>query len=94
MSRALRKAYGIGICSVEELGSAKATADTGRDPKELAAQPVNGNGWNGGPKVRDRLCQIIRQHQLDATLAKAYAVDCGTKSLCETVSDTPISEWN
>ena len=43
-----------------------------------------GNEWNSGPKVRDRLCQIIRQHQLDPTLVKAYAVDfCGTKSLRE-----------
>jgi len=36
------------------------------------------------PKVRDRLCQIIRQHQLDATLVKSYATDfCGVKSLRE-----------
>ena len=35
-----------------------------------------------GPKVRDRLCQIIRQHKLDPELVKAYAVDfCGTKTL-------------
>jgi hypothetical protein len=32
--------------------------------------------------VRDRLCQIIRQHKLDPKLVKAYAVDfCGTKAL-------------
>jgi hypothetical protein len=38
----------------------------------------------GGPKVRDRLCQLIRQHQLDANLVKSYAVDfCGTKPLRE-----------
>ena len=31
------------------------------------------------PKVRDRLCQVIRQHQLDASLVKSYAVDfCAT----------------
>jgi hypothetical protein len=84
VNRALRKAYGIGICSVEELGSSCATSGTARDAENLPAQPVNGNGWNGGPKVRDRLCQLIRQHQLDATLVKAYAVDfCGTKSLRE-----------
>ena len=35
-----------------------------------------------GHKVRDRLCQIIRQHKLDPELVKAYAVDfCGTKAL-------------
>jgi hypothetical protein len=33
---------------------------------------------------RDRLCQLIRQHQLDANLVKSYAVDyCGTKTLRE-----------
>ena len=43
----------------------------------------NGNGYNGnGHKVRDRLCQIIRQHKLDPELVKAYAVDfCGTEAL-------------
>jgi hypothetical protein len=84
VNRALRKAYGVGICSVEELGSSCTTSCATRDVKKLPAQPANGNGWNGGPKVRDRLCQLIRQHQLDAILVKAYAVDfCGTKSLRE-----------
>ena len=82
VNRALRKAYGIGICSVEELGSTSSASETARDPKKLSAQPVNGNGWNGGPKVRDRLCQIIRQHQLDAGLVKSYAIEfCGVKTL-------------
>ena len=54
------------------------------DPKKLPPQRVNGKSWNNGPKVRDQLCQIIRQHQLDPTLVKAYAVDfCGTKTLRE-----------
>src|SRR5437588_2551832 len=84
VNRALRKAYGIGICSVEELGSSGATSATPREAKKLPVYPANGNGWNGGPKVRDRLCQLIRQHRLDAILVKAYAVDfCGTKSLRE-----------
>jgi hypothetical protein len=80
VNRALRKAYGIGICSVEEMGSVPSPAET------LPAQNGNGNG-NGnrsGPKVRDRLCQLIRQHKLDPELVKAYAVDyCGTKTLRE-----------
>src|SRR5215471_5704331 len=39
---------------------------------------------HGDPKVRDRLCQLIRQHQLDANLVKSYATDfCGTKELRE-----------
>jgi len=82
VNRALRKAYGIGICSVEELGSLEKTQGPAPDPKKLPPQRVNGKSWNNGPKVRDQLCQIIRQHQLDPTLVKAYAVDfCGTKTL-------------
>jgi hypothetical protein len=82
VNRALRKAYGIGICSVEELGSFAEKPQPSWESKKLPVQPTNGN--YGGPKVRDRLCQIIRQHQLDATLVKAYATDfCGTKTLRE-----------
>ena len=81
VNRALRKAYGIGICSVEEAGSFAEPARTAHESKNLPPQPVNGNS---GPKVRDRLCQLIRQHQLDANLVKSYAVDfCGTKTLRE-----------
>ena len=76
VNRALRKAYGIGICSIEEMG-------TMPNPVEKLPPP-NANGNGNGPKVRDRLCQIIRKHQLDAELVKAYAVDyCGTKTLRE-----------
>jgi hypothetical protein len=82
VNRALRKAYGIGICSVEEIGSFAESAHSSRESKKLPPQPANGN--YGGPRVRDRLCQIIRQHQLDANLVKAYATDfCGTKTLRE-----------
>jgi hypothetical protein len=82
VNRALRKAYGIGICSVEELGSAVEPRQSPPQAKKLPVQPTNGN--YGGPKVRDRLCQIIRQHQLDANLVKAYATDfCGTRTLRE-----------
>ena len=78
VNRALRKAYGIGICSVEEIGTIP-------NPVErLSPQNANGNVNGTGPKVRDRLCQIIRQHKLDPELVKAYAVDfCGTKTLRE-----------
>src|ERR1700723_3209024 len=82
VNRALRKAYGIGICSVEEMGSVPSPAE------KLPAQNANGNGHSNGnhagSKVRDRLCQIIRQHKLDPELVKAYAVDyCRTKTLRE-----------
>ena len=83
INRALRKAYGIGICSVEEIGSSAEPVPSSRETNKRSSQPVNGNG-NGyvGPKVRDRLCQLIRQHQLDASLVKSYAADfCGAKEL-------------
>jgi hypothetical protein len=82
VNRALRKAYGIGICSVEELGSFDRLARVQDQSSKLPPKPANGN--YGGPKVRDRLCQIIRQHQLDPNLVKAYATDfCGVKTLRE-----------
>jgi hypothetical protein len=82
VNRALRKAYGIGICSVEELGSRSESAPSSREAKKLPPQPTNGN--YGGPKVRDQLCRLIRQHQLDAALVKAYATEfCGVKILRE-----------
>ena len=81
MNRALRKAYGIGICSVEEIGSFAGQSAPSSESKKLP-QPANGNGNHGGPRVRDRLCQLIRQHQLDPALVKSYATDfCGTKTL-------------
>jgi len=81
VNRALRKAYGIGICSIEEVGSFIEQQPL-RESRKLPPQPANGN--YGGPKVRDRLCQIIRQYKLDATLVKSYAADfCGVKCLRE-----------
>ena len=80
VNRALRKAYGIGICSVEEIGSVPTPIE--KLPSQSAHGNGNGNGNATSPKVRDRLCQIIRQHKLDPELVKAYAVDfCGTKTL-------------
>jgi hypothetical protein len=97
VNRALRKAYGIGICSVEEIGSF-AEPQLPQKSKKLPPQPANGN--YGGPKVRDRLCQIIRQHQLDAGLVKSYATDfCGVKSLREATREqvenfiVHLSDW-
>ena len=100
VNRALRKAYGIGICSVEEIGSFAEPPQSSRESKKLPPQPSNGNGNNGGPKVRDRLCQLIRQHQLDPNLVKAYAIDfCGVKALREATREqvenfvTHLADW-
>ena len=100
VNRALRKAYGIGICSVEEIGSFAGQSESRPEPKKLP-QPANGNrNNNGGPKVRDRLCQIIRQHQLDPNLVKAYATDfCSVKVLREATREqvetfvTHLADW-
>src|SRR5437773_10564030 len=82
VNRALRKAYGIGICSVEEIASIGGSARSQQHASKFPPQPANGNC--GGPKVRDRLCQIIRQHRLDPNLVKSYATDyCGVKTLRE-----------
>ena len=82
VNRALRKAYGIGICSVEEIGSFAEPPQSSQESKKLPPQPSNGNGNHGSPTVRDRLCQLIRQHQLDPNLVKAYATDfCSVKAL-------------
>lgn len=81
VNRALRKAYGIGLCSVEEIGASVSTAtDLGREGKSPVIQPDS----NGQPRLRDRLCQLIRQHNLDPTLVKRYAADfCATEKLRE-----------
>ncbi len=82
VNRALRKAYGIGLCSVEELGWSPRPSDP--DRSHHSAPPANGNNGhsNGQPRLRDRLCLLIRQHRLDAALVKAYAADyCGTPTL-------------
>jgi hypothetical protein len=99
VNRALRKAYGIGICSVEEIGSFAQPSQSSPDPKKLPPQPANGNG-HGNPKVRDRLCQIIRQHQLDPNLVKAYATDfCAVKALRDATREqvetfvTHLADW-
>ncbi len=84
VNRALRKAYGIGICSVEEIGAFSGPSASGEDGnhRKRPPQPVNGNGANGLHRLRDRLCQLIRQHQLDPVLVKSYAIDyCGVKTL-------------
>jgi len=88
VNRALRKAYGIGLCSVEELG-------TRYEPSNPSKNSQRSNGFhnsscpNSAPiRLRDQLCLLIRQHGLDASLVKAYAADfCGTQTLKEASRD-------
>jgi hypothetical protein len=91
VNRALRKAYGIGLCFVEELG---ALSSTSKPATNLSSS--NGNGPHSSnscdktqPRLRDQLCLLIRQFNLHANLVKAYAADfCGTEVLSEASRDS------
>jgi hypothetical protein len=88
VNRALRKAYGIGLCSVEELGWAPRSNTPAPPDQRNTSTNGNNSHHNGQPRLRDRLCLLIRQHQLDAGLVKAYAADyCGTATLREASRD-------
>jgi hypothetical protein len=88
VNRALRKAYGIGLCSVEELGSFSAPQKPVGGTSHSNSQPKANGSSNGQPRLRDQLCVLIRQHNLDPTLVKAYAADyCGTESLKDASRD-------
>lgn len=81
VSRALRKAFGIGLTSIEELGWTPKDSESAPKPTTSSANG-NGNGARPAPRLRDRLCLLIRQHRLDPALVKAFACDfCGTPSL-------------
>lgn len=100
VNRALRKAYGIGLCSVEELGSFSSSLPSSH-AKTNGSHPSGGNGSsNGNTRLRDRLCLLIRQHQLDSSLVKNYAAEyCGTASLREASREmvegfiSHLAEW-
>lgn len=82
VNRALRKAYGIGLCSVEELGWAPTSFDVSR--KDVKREVTSLPSGNGQPRLRDRLCQLLRQYRLDPLLVKRYAAEfCRTESLRE-----------
>jgi hypothetical protein len=88
VNRALRKAYGIGLCSVEELGSFSAPQKPLATTSHSNGHPGSNGSSNGQPRLRDQLCLLIRQHNLDPTLVKAYAADfCGTETLKEASRD-------
>jgi len=89
VNRALRKAYGIGLCSVEELGSLSGPPTSSLRPDRPTGFHVAGPSNNGHhPRLRDQLCLLIRQHNFDPALVKAYAADfCGTETLKEASRD-------
>jgi hypothetical protein len=82
VNRALRKAYGVGLCSLEELGWSPHPVGANQSNQNAPAVKGNNAHQNGHPRLRDRLCLLIRQHRLDAGLVKVYAADyCGTSTL-------------
>jgi hypothetical protein len=82
VNRALRKAYGIGLCSVEELGAAGASLQQNHDPVRPTSSEVAVASSNGHRKLRDRLSELIRHYGLDPQQVRTYALEfCGTPEL-------------
>ena len=82
VNRALRKAYGIGLCSIEELGAFSSPPSSASTPSPVNGSHSSNGSINGQPRLRDQLCLLIRKHNLDPNLVKAYAADfCGTEAL-------------
>jgi hypothetical protein len=82
VNRALRKAYGIGLCSVEELGAFSSPSRSSTAPRSSNGSHSSNGSGNGQPRLRDQLVLLIRQYNLDPNLVKAYAADfCGTEAL-------------
>ena len=57
-----------------------------RSPSSLAphsnGHPGSNGSSNGQPRLRDKLCLLIRKYELDPNLVKRYAADfCGTQEL-------------
>jgi hypothetical protein len=87
VNRALRKAYGIGLCSIEEIGGVSGPIDARNGLASNPQKHSRNNGdlpGNGQPLLRDRLCLLIRQHNLDAAQVKRFAAEfCHVESLRE-----------
>jgi hypothetical protein len=100
VNRALRKAYGIGLCSVEELGSLPSRSELPPQKRNQSCSPPANGSSNGHPRLRDRLCLLIRKHRLDAGLVKLYAAEfCSTPVLREASREqvesfiTHLADW-
>jgi hypothetical protein len=71
VNRTLRKAYGIGLCSAEELGAFSSEPRKSPTTAPSNGHPSSNGSGNGQPRLRDQLCLLIRQYNLDANLVKA-----------------------
>lgn len=76
VNRALRKAYGIGICSVEEIGTSPRPTEPTAQLVQFPTLSTNvGSEGGNGHLLRDQIQALIRRHRLDASLVKLYAAD-------------------
>lgn len=83
VNRALRKAYGVGLCSIEEIGSASGLDFAPVPPAKNSVRPkvVSING-HGKLLLRDQLNELVHQYELDPEQVKRYAADfCGAQQL-------------
>ena len=88
VNRALRKAYGIGLCSVEELGSTAFFRSRLATRKKRSVTSERKRLCQRQPRLRDKLCLLIRKYELDPNLVKRYAADfCGTEALRDASRD-------
>ena len=88
VNRALRKAYGVGLCSVEELGWPSRTPNPAENHTRTRKSCAPNGSKNCRPRLRDQLCLLIRKYDLDPTLVKRYAADfCGTETLRDASRD-------
>jgi hypothetical protein len=91
VNRALRKAYGIGLCSAEEIGSFSGPIEAKNGIASKLQKRSRNNGdlpGNGQPLLRDRLCLLIRQHNLAAAQVRRYAAEfCHVESLRDASRD-------
>jgi hypothetical protein len=86
VNRALRKAYGVPLCSMEEIGIGD-TPQSGASSCKIPPQSANVFATNG--RLGDQLSEAIRRDRLDPKLVKAYAADfCGMGNLREADRET------
>jgi len=85
------EAYGLGICSIEEIGTIPLS------PRESLRSTQMERRW---PEGSDRSAKSFRQHQLDAELVKPMPVDyCGSKTLLDATreqvetSSRELADW-
>src|SRR5258708_18580613 len=64
VNRALRKAYGIGLCSFEALGWLSGPPNPPQVRRQQANSHAPNGSNNGQPRLRDRLCLLTRQSNL------------------------------